>query len=71
MILRNSIVGSIKMPRVYVVENNKAILRDIRIGFANDHEVEVLDGLTEGEFVVTSGQINLDKNVTVSVINHK
>jgi membrane fusion protein, multidrug efflux system len=71
MIPRNSIVGSIKMPKVYVVENNKAVLRGIRIGSANDLEVEVLEGLKEGEIVVTSGQINLDNNVTVRVVNHK
>jgi len=71
MIPRNSIVGSIKIPKVYVVENNKSILRDIRIGSANDHEVEVLDGLREGEIVVTSGQINLDNNVTVRIVNNK
>jgi len=71
VIPRNSIVGSIKNPKVYLVENNKAILKDIRIGSANDYEVEVVDGLKEGELVVTSGQINLDNNVTVKVINNK
>lgn len=71
LIPRNSIVGSIKTPKVYVVENNKAVLRDIRIGLANDHEVEVLDGLKEGEILVTSGQINLDNNVIVRVVSNK
>ena len=70
IIPRNAIVGSIKTPRVYVVENNKAVLRDIRIGSANDHDVEVLQGLKEGELVVTSGQINLDNNVTVKIVNN-
>jgi multidrug efflux pump subunit AcrA (membrane-fusion protein) len=54
-----------------VVENNRSILRDIRIGSANDHEVEVLDGLKEGELVVISGQINLDNNVSVRIVNNK
>ena len=71
LIPRNSIVGSIKTPKVYVVENNKSIIREIRIGSANDREVEVLDGLKPGEMVVTSGQINLDNNVTVRVVNNK
>jgi multidrug efflux pump subunit AcrA (membrane-fusion protein) len=64
-------VGSIKAPKVYVVENNKAIIREIRIGSANDREVEVVDGLKAGELVVTSGQINLDNNFTVRVVNNK
>ena len=71
LIPRNSIVGSIKTPKVYVVENNKSVLRAIRIGSANDHEVEVLDGLSEGEIVVTSGQINLDNNITVRIVTNK
>ena len=69
IIPRNAIVGSIKSPRVYVAENNKAVLREIRIGSANDYEVEVLEGLREGELVVISGQINLDNNVTVKIVN--
>lgn len=71
LIMRNSIVGSIKNPKVYIVEGNKALLRDIRIGSANDREVEVLDGLKEGESVVISGQINLENNMTVRVVNKK
>jgi RND family efflux transporter MFP subunit len=71
LIPRNSIVGSIKNPKVFVVGNNKSIVRDIRIGSADDHEVEVLEGLREGEFVVISGQINLDNNVTVRIVNNK
>jgi RND family efflux transporter MFP subunit len=71
LIPRNSIVGSIKTPKIFVVQNNKSILRNIRIGSANDHDVEVLDGLKEGEIVVTSGQINLDNNMSVRIVNNK
>ena len=69
VIPRTAITGSIQSPRVYVVENNMAILRDIRIGSATDKEVEVTDGLKAGESVVTSGQINLDNNTPVSIVN--
>jgi membrane fusion protein, multidrug efflux system len=68
---RHAIVGSIKTPRIYVVENDRAILKEIRIGSANDREVEVLDGLKEGELVVTSGQINLDNNSLVKIVENK
>lgn len=69
MIPRHAIVGSIKEPRVYIVERDKAVLRDIRIGSATDQEVEILDGLKAGEWVVTSGQINLENNSAVSIVN--
>jgi len=71
LIPRNAVVGSIKIPRVYVVENNKAVLKDIQIGTANDKEVEVTSGLNEHEQLVISGQINLDNHVAVSVVNNK
>jgi len=71
MIPRHAIVGSIKNPRVYVVEGDKARLTEIRIGAATDQDVEVLEGLKVGDRVVTSGQINLDNNSTVTIVNVK
>lgn len=71
VIPRHSIVGSIRDPKVYVVENNIAQLRNIRIGSATDEFVEILDGLKAGETIVTSGQINLDNNTPVAIVNNK
>jgi membrane fusion protein, multidrug efflux system len=68
---RNAIVGSIKTPKVYVVVNNKAVLKDVTIGSARDNDVEITSGLTAGEVVVTSGQINLDNNSEVRVVRTK
>lgn len=67
---RNAIVGSIKVPRVYVVEDGVALLKDIRIGKSNDSEIEVVEGLKSGDKVVIAGQINLDNNTQVNVVNH-
>jgi RND family efflux transporter MFP subunit len=71
MIARQAIVGSIKDPRVYVVEGDMAVLRDIRIGTATDRQVEVLDGLREGEKVVISGQINLADRSKINIVSNK
>jgi membrane fusion protein (multidrug efflux system) len=68
---RRSIIGSIKEPRVYVAEGNVAVLKSIRIGAADDKMVEVLEGLKEGDLIVTAGQINLDNNSTISIVNNK
>jgi multidrug efflux pump subunit AcrA (membrane-fusion protein) len=51
-----------------VVENNKAVLKDISVGADSQGQVEVLSGLKEGDQVVVSGQINLENNSRVSVI---
>lgn len=71
LITRNALVGSIKIPRIYVVEDNRAVLRDIRIGAANDHQIEVTGGLKPGEVVVVSGQLNLDNLAQVTIMNTK
>lgn len=68
---RHSLVGSIREPRVFIVKNDTALLRDIRIGRSNDHEVEILEGLSESDIVVTSGQINLDNNKPVIIVNKR
>jgi RND family efflux transporter MFP subunit len=71
MVPRHSLVGSIRTPKVFVVEHGNAVLRDITIGNANDGFIEVITGLKEGELVVTSGQINLDNNTPVTIANQK
>jgi len=68
---RNAIVGSIKTPRVFVVIDNKAVLKDVSIGSASEKDVEITQGLAVGDVVVTSGQINLDNNIPVRVIRNK
>ncbi|MBA4056841.1 MAG: efflux transporter periplasmic adaptor subunit [Marivirga sp.] len=65
---RAALLGSAKNPQVFVIHNDKAILRDIQTGSSNNELVEVLNGLQDGEVVATSGHINLanGSNVTVS-----
>lgn len=65
---RAALVGSIKNPQVYVVENGKAVLKNIQIGITSDQQIEVVDGLSAGEQVVVSGQINLENNTLVTVV---
>ncbi|TAK06548.1 MAG: efflux RND transporter periplasmic adaptor subunit [Candidatus Manganitrophaceae bacterium] len=65
---REALVGSIRKPQVYVVENGLAALRDIVIGADSGTVLEVREGLTEGETVVVAGQNNLKDKVPVTVI---
>jgi hypothetical protein len=65
---RAALVGSVKNPQVFVVENNQAILKDIQVGTDAQGTIEVLSGLTEGQQVVTSGQINLENKSKVQVV---
>lgn len=66
---RNSIVGSIKNPQVFVVQNGTAILRNIVTGPANGTDIVVTNGLSEGERVIAGGQNNLQDGMKVKVVN--
>lgn len=66
---REALVGSVKNAQVYVVNNdNVAQLRKVTIGADNGNYLEVLEGVKEGERVVTTGQINLTDSTKVSII---
>jgi len=64
---RTALVGSQKAPQVFVLENGKAILRDIHIGQSNESFIEVLDGIVECDIVIISGHINLANGSNVQV----
>jgi multidrug efflux pump subunit AcrA (membrane-fusion protein) len=67
---REALVGSVKNAQVYVVnDDNTARLRKVTIGSDNGDYLEVLEGLKEGERVVTTGQINLTDSTRVNIIN--
>lgn len=65
---REAFVGSIAKGEVYVLENGKAKLRKVQAGTLFGKKVEVLSGLSEGETVIVSGQINLQNDSEVKVI---
>ena len=60
MIARTAFVGGVNSNQVYVMDNNNtAKLRKVVAGRIFGDRVEIREGLTEGETVITSGQINL------------
>ncbi|EGO62840.1 efflux RND transporter periplasmic adaptor subunit [Acetonema longum] len=68
---REAVIGSVKNPQVYVVEDNVANLRDIVIGSEIDTKVEVIRGLKDQERVVLSGQDNLQDHAAVEIMQAK
>lgn len=69
VIPRESLVGSIKDPQVFVVENGIAKLRNLTVGNQSGIYVQVLQGLMEGETIVVNGQNNLVDNLKVEILN--
>lgn len=67
VIPRAALVGSLKEPQVYVVQNGMAILRNVAIATEAGDFLELYSGLNQGDVVITNGQINLKDSTKVSV----
>lgn len=65
---RNAFVGSVSSNQVFVVENGKAKLKKVVAGRILGEQVEIVDGLADGEAVITTGQINLQDGSSVEII---
>jgi len=70
LIPRTSFVGSVSSNQVFVYDSASQIakIRQVVSGRILGDNVEILDGLKEGETVITSGQINLTEGTAVSVV---
>lgn len=65
-----ALVGTIKEPKVYKEENGKVYLKDITVGISTNDYLEVLSGLSDGDEIVTVGQLNLYDGAPVkNIIN--
>ncbi len=65
---REAVIGSIRVPTVFVVEDGFARLRRIVLGGETAGGLEVREGLGEGERVVIDGQGNLKDGVAVAIV---
>jgi membrane fusion protein, multidrug efflux system len=68
IIPRNAFVGSVSSNQVFVVENGIAKLKTVTAGRILGDKVEILNGLSDGDTVITTGQINLQDGNTVEII---
>ncbi|MGA9119936.1 MAG: efflux RND transporter periplasmic adaptor subunit [Bacteroidota bacterium] len=65
---RQSLLGSIKNPQVFVVHDGRAFLRDIVVGEASGDTLGVRQGLKQGDVVVVNGQNNLRDSSAVAIV---
>lgn len=67
---RNALVGSIKEPKVFVAQGGKAILKPITLGMSSGELIEVKEGLAVGEQLIITGQINLEDQTTIEILDN-
>ncbi|TDE55402.1 efflux RND transporter periplasmic adaptor subunit [Flavobacterium sp. GT3P67] len=65
---RNAFVGSVSSNEIFVIENGTAKLKTVTAGRILGDKVEILNGLSDGETVIITGQINLQDGSKVDVI---
>ncbi|MGY4385345.1 membrane fusion protein (multidrug efflux system) [Pedobacter sp. UYP24] len=70
LVPRTSFVGSVSSNQIFIYDksNNTSKVRKVVSGRILGDSVEILDGLNEGETVITSGQINLAEGTAVSIV---
>ena len=68
VIPRTAFVGSVSSNQVFVAENGIAKLKKVTAGRILGDMVEILDGLADGETVITTGQINLQDGNSIEII---
>ena len=66
---RSAIIESTDTTSVFVVEDDVGIRKEIQTGFTSNGMVEVTDGLSDGERIITVGHIGLKNESRVVVIN--
>lgn len=65
---RNAFVGSVSSNEIFVVENGMAKLKKVTAGRILGNQVEIINGLADGEIVIVTGQINLQDGNAVEII---
>ncbi|NGY36817.1 efflux RND transporter periplasmic adaptor subunit [Flavobacterium sp. XN-5] len=65
---RNAFIGSVSSNQVFVAENGVAKLKTVTAGRILGDKVEIIDGLSDNEIVIVTGQINLTDGTKVDFI---
>ena len=65
LINRKSLVGGLKNPGVFTIENGLAVYRSVQVEPINESLLEVTEGLTEGDEIIASGLINVKEGISV------
>ncbi|MEO1022420.1 MAG: efflux RND transporter periplasmic adaptor subunit [Bacteroidota bacterium] len=68
MIPKAAVITEDLAQSVFVVKDSLAFRKEIQTGYVNGRNIEVLNGLDDGELVVTIGQTSLQDSARVNVV---
>lgn len=69
MIPKNAVISEDGTNSVFVINNKLAYRKTINTGYANGNNIEVLDGLSPADTVVTIGQSSLQDSAMVDIVS--
>ena len=69
MVPKNAIMNEDGASSVYVISDKLAYRRTVRTGYANGNNIEVIEGLSPADTVVTIGQSSLQDSAMVEVVS--
>jgi len=65
---RNTVVESADSKYVYVIEDNKAVKKEVETGIDNGNEIEIVSGVSFGENVIVKGQSYVNDGEEVNIV---
>ena len=54
---------------VFIIEKNKAIQKDVKVGRRNETSVQIIEGLEVGQRVITAGSEKVERNSPVVIVD--
>ncbi len=70
-ISRDVLQGTMAKPQVFLVQDNKAILKNVVPGIAVGNEIQILDGIHDGDKIITTGMNSLKDSTTIKIVASK
>lgn len=67
VIPREALTESVQNAAVYIVQHQQVVRRQIKTGIEMNGQIEIRSGLSAGDTIVTSGQINLKDSAAVNI----
>jgi RND family efflux transporter MFP subunit len=64
---RDVLQGSMAQPQVYLALDNRAVLRNVVTGMAIGNDIQILEGVQDGDTIITVGMNNLKDSTTIKV----
>lgn len=69
MVPKNAIMAEDGFNSVYVINDKMAYRRNVKTGYVNGENIEIIEGLQQGDTVVTIGQSSLQDSALVQIVS--